>query len=201
MPDETTPGTFAYIENKIRQSAVGTEFGTAFEWLCRFLLLNAPKYKGLFKQVWLWNDWTGRWGADKGIDLVAETIAGELWAVQAKAVRFDRSIPKSELDSFLSESNRPQFDYRLIIGTTDDIGRNAQDTIAGQEKPVGLVLRGDLLNAEVHWPTAIGKEPQALPRKKPRPHQAAAVRGKMVSASHAAPRHPEIMKIGRAVVN
>jgi hypothetical protein len=133
VPDEPTPGTFAYIEHKIRQSAVGTEFGTAFEWLCRFLLLNAPKYKGMFKQVWLWKDWPGRWGADKGIDLVAETSAGELWAVQAKAVRFDRSIPKSELSSFLSESNRPQFDYRLIVATTDDIGRNAQDTIAGTE--------------------------------------------------------------------
>jgi hypothetical protein len=53
---ESVPGTFQYIAHKIRQSAVGTEFGAAFEWLCRFLLLNAPKYKGVFKQVWLWND-------------------------------------------------------------------------------------------------------------------------------------------------
>ena len=49
----------------------------------------------------------------------------------------------------------PQFDYRLIIATTDDIGRNALETLAGQEKPVGLVLRGELLNAQVEWPTGI----------------------------------------------
>src|SRR5262249_9541627 len=147
-PTSYTPGTFEYIEHRIRRDAIRTEFGTEFEWLCRFYLLNAPKYKGVFKHGCLWNDWSGRWGPDKGIDLVAETVDGKLWAIQAKAVCPERTIPKRELDSFLSESNRPQFDYRLIIATTDDIGRNAQDTIAGQEKPVGHVLRGELLAAE-----------------------------------------------------
>lgn len=178
MSDETStyaPGTLAYIEQRIREAAVGTEFGADFEWLCRFFLLAAPKYKGTIKSVWLWSDWPGRWGADKGIDLVAQTTDGKLWAIQAKAVHADRSIPKSELDSFLSESNRPQFDYRLIIATTDDIGHNARDTIAGQEKPVGLVLRGELLSAEVHWPTRIGEKPAPLPRKEPRPHQTVAI--------------------------
>lgn len=170
------PGTFEFIEQQIRQDAVGTAFGTDFEWLCRFFLTAAPQFKGVFKSVWLWGDWPGRWGADKGIDLVAETVDGPLWAIQAKAVRADRSIPKSELDSFLSESNRPQFDYRLIIATTDDIGRNARDTIAGQEKPVGLVLRGELLTAEVHWPARIGEKPPSLPRKNRRPHQIAAIK-------------------------
>ncbi len=49
-----TAGTFEYIEQEIRHRAVRTEFGADFEWLCRFLLLTAPKYKGLFKSVWLW---------------------------------------------------------------------------------------------------------------------------------------------------
>ena len=64
MPDESstyTPGTFAYIEQKIRDAAVGTEFGADFEWLCRFFLLTEPKYKGAIKSVWHWNDWPGRW--------------------------------------------------------------------------------------------------------------------------------------------
>jgi superfamily II DNA or RNA helicase len=178
-PTTFTPGTFEYIEQKIRDGALGTEFGTDFEWLCRFFLLSAPKYKSLFKHVWLWNDWPDRWGPDKGIDLIAQTGHGKLWAIQGKAVHFDRTIPKSELDSFLSESNRPQFDYRLIIATTDDIGRNARDTIAGQEKPVGLVLRGELLAAQVRWPTRIGEQPRPLRPKKLRPHQARAVRDVM----------------------
>ena len=100
MPDETShyvQGTFAYIEQMICDAAVGTEFGADFEWLCQFFLLAAPKYKGTIKSVWLWNDWPGRWGADKGIDLVAQTTDRKLWAIQAKAVHADRSIPKSEI--------------------------------------------------------------------------------------------------------
>jgi len=86
----------------------------------------------------------------------------------SKAVSPDRSIPKNELDSFLSESNRELFSYRLIISTTNDIGRNARETIDAQEKPVGLLLRSELLNAELIWPTEIGKKPAKtlLPRKK-----------------------------------
>ncbi len=64
-PTNYTAGTFAYIEQAIRAAAVGTEFGTDFEWLCRYFLLTAPKYKGQVKSVWLWNDWPQRWGADK----------------------------------------------------------------------------------------------------------------------------------------
>ena len=66
-PNNCIAGTFEFIEQAIRAAAVGTEFGTDFEWLCRYFLLKAPKYKGQVKSVWLWNDWPGRWGADKGI--------------------------------------------------------------------------------------------------------------------------------------
>ena len=104
-------GTFEYIEAKIRRDAEGTTFGGDFEWLCQWFLENAPRYRGQFDKVWLWKDWPDRWGTDAGIDLVARTRTGELWAIQAKADHPDRAIPKREIDSFLSESNRPQFAY------------------------------------------------------------------------------------------
>ena len=80
----SAPGTFPHIEQAIRAFGSERALGNAFEWLSRFFLLNAPQYKGLIKQVWLWNDWPGRWGIDKGIDMVAETTDGKLWAIQAK---------------------------------------------------------------------------------------------------------------------
>ncbi|MEK7221769.1 MAG: DEAD/DEAH box helicase family protein, partial [Nitrospirota bacterium] len=170
-----TPGTFPHIEQTIRALTSEKAIGDAFEWLCRFFLRNAPQYKSELKAVWLWNEWPGRWGIDKGIDLVAEATDGKLWAIQAKGVHPDRTIPKRELDSFLSESNRAQFDFRLIIASTDDIGRNALDTIKGQAIPVGLVLRGDLLAAELRWPSQIGEQPHPLLKKEPRPHQDTAI--------------------------
>ena len=111
-------GTFESIEANIRRDAEGTTFGGDFEWLCLWFLENAPRYRGQFDKVWLWKDWPERWGTDAGIDLVARTRAGELWAIQAKADHPDRAITKREIDSFLSESNRPQFAYRLLMATT-----------------------------------------------------------------------------------
>ncbi len=169
------PGTFEYIEAKIRRDAEGTTFGGDFEWLCQWFLENAPRYRGQFDQVWLWKEWPERWGTDAGIDLVARTRTGELWAIQSKADHPDRAIPKREIDSFLSESNRPQFAYRLLMATTDDIGTTARRTLHGQEKPVGLVLRGHFLTEEVQWPIQIRGTAARLPRWTARPHQAAAI--------------------------
>jgi predicted helicase len=123
--------------------------GRQFERLCHWYLQNAPEYRYRLRKVWLWNEWPGRWGPDVGIDLVAETVEGDLWAVQAKALDPEHSISKPEVDSFLSESNRPEFAYRLLIATTDQISNNAYRTLTGQEKPVGLVLRSHLEAADV----------------------------------------------------
>jgi predicted helicase len=97
--------------------------------------------------VWLWRDWPGRWGADAGIDLVAETRTGGLWAIQAKAYDPSYSIKKADVDTFLAESARPQFDYRLIIATTNRIGATAKRTIDAQGVPVGLLLLTDVEKA------------------------------------------------------
>ncbi len=104
-----------------RGGTEGTSFGGDFEWLCQWFLEDATRYRGQFDRVWLWKDWPDRWGMDAGIDIVAHTRSGELWAIQAKAFGPHRTIPKSEIDSFLSESNRSQFAYRLLMATTDDI--------------------------------------------------------------------------------
>src|SRR6266581_7319414 len=128
--------------------------GREFERLCAWLLRTAPEYRAQLREVWLWDEWPGRWAADAGIDLVAETVAGELWAVQAKAYDPAYRVKKADVDSFLSESARPEFSYRLLIATTDLIGPTARRTLAGQEKPAGLLLRSQLSLAEVAWPAS-----------------------------------------------
>jgi predicted helicase len=80
--------------------------GAQFEHIAKWDLLNDPHYKGEFTDVWLWNDWPGRWGPDKGIDLVAKHCNGELWAVQAKAYGPDYYITYNDMAKFLAESNR-----------------------------------------------------------------------------------------------
>ena len=48
------------------------ERGKQFEYVCKWFLENDPLYKSQFQQVWLWDEWPGRFGPDKGVDLVAE---------------------------------------------------------------------------------------------------------------------------------
>ena len=80
--------------------------GRAFEKICKWFLENDPVYSNSVRKVWLWDDWPGRWGPDSGIDLVAETHDGNLWAIQSKAYDETTTVTKRDVDSFLSESNR-----------------------------------------------------------------------------------------------
>ena len=175
--------------------SAATSSGGDFEWLCRWFLESAPRYRGHFDKIWLWKDWPDRWGADAGIDIVARTRTGELWAIQAKADHPDRAITKREIDSFLSESNRSQFAYRLLMATTDDIGATARRTLHGQEKPVGLVLRGHFLTEEVQWPVQIGGTAARLPPHPVKPHQTIAIDA-VVNGFHSNGRGRLIMACG-----
>lgn len=169
--------------------------GRQFERICKWYLQNDPRYKLQLETVWLWSEWPEGWGPDTGIDLVAETHGGKLWAIQAKAYALEYHITKADIDTFLSESSRRVFSYRLLIATTDFVGRHAQRTLRGQEKPVGRVLLSDLSRAEIEWPAS----PECLigavhAKKRPRPHQEQAIsdvlegltkhdRGQLVMAS------------------
>jgi predicted helicase len=156
--------------------------GRQFELLCRWYLRNAPEYRRRFREVWLWRDWPEAWAADAGIDLVAEEHDGSLWAVQAKAYGDTYAIKKADVDSFLSESSRPHFSYRLLIATTDRIGATARRTLDGQRVPVGYLLRSQLELAQVKWPSSPGAlRPRRPQPKRPFPHVREAIRATVKS--------------------
>jgi superfamily II DNA or RNA helicase len=170
--------------------------GRQFELLCRWYLWNAPEYRRRFRQVWLWKEWPGAWAADAGIDLVAEERGGSLWAVQAKAYGDTYAIKKADVDSFLSESNRPHFSYRLLIATTDRIGATALRTLDGQRVPVGYLLRSQLELAQVQWPSSLDSlRPRRPKPKKPFPHVREAIKA-TVNGFDGAERGQLIMACG-----
>jgi superfamily II DNA or RNA helicase len=170
-------GSLAYLLSRLASEPVHR--GRQFEKVCQWFLRNAPVYAGTVRRVWLWDEWPGRWGPDAGIDLVAEDHAGRLWAIQAKAFARHRQITKSDLNTFLAESARAEFGFRLVIGTTDRISPLAARTMAAQEKPVGQLLLSDLEAAAIRWPDS----PEALSQTPPprrsammlRPHQEDAI--------------------------
>ncbi len=146
--------------------------GRAFEGLAKWYLEHSPTYSALIRRAWSWDEWPGRWGRDAGIDLVAETHDGEFWAIQAKAYAPTTSITKKAIDSFLSESARHVFSFRLLLATTDQIGHNARQVFRGQAIPASLRMLSDLAAEPIEWPDSF--EDLRAPRHEPatpRPHQ------------------------------
>jgi len=141
--------------------------GRQFERVCKWFLENDPEYKCQIKRVWLWDDWPGRWGRDKGIDLIAETVDKKFWAVQSKAYALNHSVTKRDFDKFFSESSRKIISYRLMIATAAEFGHNAKEVIQGQEKPVGTLLFSDLKNRKLNWPSS----PDKLVAKQEKPNK------------------------------
>ncbi|MEQ1726663.1 MAG: Helicase associated domain protein [Sphingopyxis sp.] len=128
---------------------------------------NDPEWVTQVDQVWLWDEWPQRWGADCGIDLVFRHKNGEHWAVQAKCYSPDYDISKHDVDKFLSESNRPLIQHRLLIATTDGIGANAKQVCDAQDKPVIRFLLSDFDKSALEYPADFASLPQA--KRKPRP--------------------------------
>jgi superfamily II DNA or RNA helicase len=150
--------------------------GRQFERICKWYLENDPLFSDQLRKVWLWDEWPGRFGPDAGIDLVAEDFEGRTWAIQAKAYAPAYAVKKRDMDTFLSESSRAQFDLRLLMATTNLIGGAARRTIVGQAKPVHTLLLAKLEQSALDWPSSpsrlLRQEPK---RNKPRPDQLQAI--------------------------
>ncbi len=175
--------------------------GKQFEHVCKWFLTNHPLYKYRLRHVWLWKEWPDRPSdVEAGIDLVAEDADGYLWAVQAKAYREDKPIPKAELNKFLSESNTKKFAQRLLISTTTGgLHQLAQRAVDAQDKPVSAVDLTDLraTDAYLDWPESPANLRPSPPPKPATPHdyQRAAIRD-VVKGFQSADRGQLIMACG-----
>ncbi|MEI8362364.1 MAG: Helicase associated domain protein [Betaproteobacteria bacterium] len=151
--------------------------GKQFEHFVKWFLKADPEWATQVDQIWLWEEWPERWGADCGVDLVFRHKNGEHWAVQAKCYSPDYDITKHDVDKFLSESNRPLIQHRLLIATTDGIGGNAKQVCDGQDKPVIRFLLSDFERSLLEYPANLGELPQAKRKAPPDPrdHQIEAI--------------------------
>lgn len=137
--------------------------GERFERLMQAYLLTSPLYEGRFQHVWMWRDcpyikMLG--GKDTGIDLVAETVEGEYWAIQCKCWDEKSTIDKPAVDSFLATSSKfftgengknTTFAARLWISTTNKWGAEAENAIRHQQPPVMRINLLELEESPVDW--------------------------------------------------
>ena len=149
----------AILEKYREDSSSERDKGTLFETLMKNFLSTYAPYRGKFSDVWLWKDFPFRadfGGKDLGIDLVAQTVDGEFWAVQCKFYAETSTIDKPAVDSFLATSSKTfqgdkKFSARIWISTTNNFTDNAEKTLQNQSPPVTRIGLEDLRNAVVDW--------------------------------------------------
>ena len=171
--------------------------GRQFEHFVKWFLKNDPEWATQVEEVWLWNDYPRQWGRDCGIDLVFKDKNEGTWAVQAKCYSPNYEITKSDVDKFLSESNRKEINHRLLIATTDRIGANARQVLDGQEKSVVRYHLTHFESAAVDYPDnierlSVGKR---KPPPEPRVYQIEAIEN-VISGFRTADRGQLVMACG-----
>ncbi len=173
--DTEVPGSFAALYSSLDPRP--DERGKQFERVVKWFLKNDPAWATQVDEVWLWNEWPERWGADCGIDLIFRHKNGELWAVQAKCYSPHYTVTKHDVDRFLSESNRSLIRRRLLVATTDRMGTNATRVCEAQEKSVVVLRLSDFHNSLLDYPSNFAHLHQSLrrPRPVPRDHQNEAI--------------------------
>jgi superfamily II DNA or RNA helicase len=159
--------------------------GDLFEELTQAFLLLDPEYATKLKRVWLHREVPEEIrkrlklpAEDKGIDLIAETKAGEFWAIQCKYREDARqSLSWREVSTFtgLAFGVCRGIAFGLICSTTerithvlknqDNIGFCALDVWQGLDAEFFARLRA-----------ALGLKAAKIRPLKPRPHQVRAIR-------------------------
>jgi predicted helicase len=161
------------ILEKYRETQTQRDKGTLFEKLVKHYLLNDAKYKNVFSNVWLWEEFPEKNSSDSGIDIVAEYQDGGYCAIQCKFYGEDKKIDKGDLDSFFTESGKSNFIGRIVVSTTEHWTKKAEEALENQQIPVIRIDLSDLENSNIDWQAYYnsGKTAYITERKQPREHQ------------------------------
>ncbi len=156
------------------------ERGARFEFVVKRILETAPEFRSNFRNVWLWNEYPDRRGADLGIDLVAENKQGGRIAIQAKCYAPEASLTWKELSTFYGDAmGRKEINQLMLVTTTDNFSRNAKRQLERAEKPSTIWLRSDLEKLGISPRTSLdelGESTRPASKKfRPRRHQKTAI--------------------------
>ena len=147
--------TFRHVLKELSDDAQSTvEKGRSFERLVKAFLEQDKAQSERFAKVWLWGDWPGNGGRhDTGIDLVAEERdTGDLVAIQCKFYDEDNSIALEQLNKFLTAYGVIQFASGIMVATTDNWTRDADNAIReARNKPVARWGPDIFENSSIDW--------------------------------------------------
>ena len=193
-PESVVEKTLAQLLAEFRETSTNdSDKGSKFERLTKFYLIKDPIWSEQLSNVRLREE--ANIGPDVGIDLVADDIAsGGKVAIQCKF--YDERTYLDDLGTFYTSSGKDGYVKRIVVTTSNQWTRNAEEALKNQQIPVQRILLHDMEQSLISWGAFdltenYGSVPIA--QKELRPHQVDALtaviagfkdadRGKMIMA-------------------
>ena len=179
-PESIVEKTLAEVLAEFRASATSdADKGSKFERLTKFYLIKDPIWSEQLTNVRLREE--AGIGPDVGIDLVADDIAsGGKVAIQCKF--YDERTYLDDLGTFYTSSGKDGYVKRIVITTSNQWTRNAEEALKNQQIPVQRILLHDMEQSLISWGAFdltenYGSVPIA--QKELRPHQVDALNAVM----------------------
>jgi predicted helicase len=171
-PESIVEKTLADLLAEFRATATSdSDKGTKFERLTKFYLIKDPIWSEQLANVRLREE--AGIGPDVGIDLVADDIAtGGKVAIQCKF--YDEKTYLDDLGTFYTSSGKDGYVKRIVVTTSNQWTRNAEEALKNQQIPVQRILLHDMEQSLISWGAFnltenYGSVPIA--QKELRPHQ------------------------------
>ena len=160
--------TFRDFLQQLADSAQSpAEKGGIFERLVKAFLERDKQRNAQFVRIWHWRDYPHNRGMhDIGIDLVAEERdTGNHVAIQCKFYAPGTQVSRDDVNKLLGAYAVPQYAYGIIVSTSDNWTGNAENALAGLEKPV-LRWGADVFeNSTINWNDFDLDTPDTLPHR------------------------------------
>jgi len=170
----------AEVLTEFRDTATSeSDKGTKFERLTKFYLIHDPIWTEQLTNVRLREE--ARIGPDVGIDLVAEDLAsGGKVAIQCKF--YDEKTYLDDLGTFVTASGKEGYVRRIVVSTSNQWTKNAEDALKNQQIPIQRILLHDMEQSLIDWGSFdLTKNYGSVPiaQKELRPHQVEALNSVM----------------------
>ena len=124
------------FDKKSEETKISHLMGKQFEKLTLEVLKVEKDFQLDEHKIWLWDDYPfkpiGR-HRDLGVDIVAFDIRGKRIGIQCKCFRKSADITKSNIDSFLNEIGRREYDRGIII-SPNPLSPNAESSLKERDK-------------------------------------------------------------------
>jgi len=148
-PELVVQKTLAELLAEFRATATSdSDKGTKFERLTKFYLIKDPIWSEQLANVRLREE--AGIGPDVGIDLVAEDIAsGGKVAIQCKF--YDERTYLDDLGTFYTSSGKDGYVKRIVVTTSNQWTRNAEEALKNQQIPVQRILLHDMEQSLISW--------------------------------------------------